>query len=102
MAEGARLLATEPSVVPADELLTRGTRSRAQGTSKHRPHAEMCFEAPGSSGSLQRPEVHAEFSGEWVKRQQLFRSPILGDRHPSALKDGGGTARLPLSQVRSV
>ena len=91
----ACLLPAEPPVVPGDELLTRGTRRRAQRTSKHRPHAEMCFEAPSSSSSLQRPEVHTECLGELVEGQQLLLSPVMGNRHPSALKDDGGDPASP-------
>ena len=40
-------------------------------TTAIRPYAELRFQSPGSSSSLQRPDVHAEFPRQLGERQQL-------------------------------
>jgi hypothetical protein len=93
--KGTHLLAAKAPIVPGDELFPSGSRGEADRASEGRPHAEMRLESPRSGGGLQRPDVHAEFLGKLVERQQLGLSLVVRDGFAGTLQHGAGNDASP-------
>jgi hypothetical protein len=67
----ADFLAAKAAIVPIHEPLSRGSRRGSNRPAKHRSHVKLRLEPSGSSGGLQRPNMHAELVRELGERNTL-------------------------------
>jgi len=82
-----RLLSAESAVVRGHELLGGCAGGQSSGPAKHGLYGKVRFESAGPDGSLQCPDMNAEFLGQLNERQQLSLLRVMCDHRASPHED---------------